>query len=38
MGLSDDGLINWARLYMEPVEQGGAAIEETVRQLSGSTG
>jgi ketosteroid isomerase-like protein len=38
MGLSDDGLINWARLYMEPVEQGGAGIEETVRHLSGSTG
>jgi SnoaL-like domain len=38
MGLGDDGLINWARLYMEPVEQGGAGIEETVRHLSGSTG
>ena len=38
MGLSDDGLINWARLYMEPVEQGGADIEETVRHLSRSTG
>lgn len=37
-GLTDDGLIGWMRLYMEPVEQGGAAIEETVRQLSGSTG
>jgi limonene-1,2-epoxide hydrolase len=38
MGVSADGLIDWARLYMEPVEQGGAAIEETVRQLSGSSG
>jgi hypothetical protein len=38
MGLGDDGLINWARLYMEPVEQGGVGIEETVRHLSGSSG
>jgi ketosteroid isomerase-like protein len=38
MGLTDDGLIGWARLYMEPVEQGGAAIDESVRQLSGSAG
>ena len=37
-GLNDDGLITWARLYMEPVEQGGAAIDEVVRQLSGSGG
>jgi ketosteroid isomerase-like protein len=37
-GLTDDGLISWMRLYMEPVEQGGAAIDETVRHLSGSTG
>jgi hypothetical protein len=37
-GLGDDGLITWARLYMEPVEQGGAAIDEAVRQLSGSAG
>jgi ketosteroid isomerase-like protein len=36
MGLGDDGLIQWARLYMEPVEQGGAAIDEAVRHLSGS--
>ena len=35
-GLREDGLIGWARLYMEPVEQGGAAIDEAVRQLSGS--
>ena len=36
MGLTDDGLIAWARLYMEPVEQGGAAIDEAVRSLSRS--
>jgi ketosteroid isomerase-like protein len=35
-GLREDGLIAWMRLYMEPVEQGGAAIDEAVRQLSGS--
>lgn len=35
MGLEDDGLIAWARLYMEPVEQGGAAIDEAVLHLSG---
>ena len=35
MGLDDDGLVAWARLYMEPVEEGGAAIDETVQQLSG---
>jgi ketosteroid isomerase-like protein len=34
MGLRDDGLIAWARLYMEPVERGGAAIAEAVRHLS----
>jgi hypothetical protein len=34
MGLRDDGLIAWARLYMEPVERGGAAIEDAVQQLS----
>jgi len=37
MGLDDDGLIVWMRLYMEPVEQGGAAIDEAVRQLSGAS-
>ena len=37
MGIGEDGLIAWARLYMEPVEQGGAAIDEAVRHLSGST-
>ena len=35
MGLNDDGLIAWGRLYIEEVEQDGAAIEETVQQLSG---
>jgi ketosteroid isomerase-like protein len=38
MGLNDDGLIAWGRLYIEEVEQGGADIEETVQQLSGTTG
>jgi ketosteroid isomerase-like protein len=37
-GLNDDGLITWARLYMESVEQGDVAIDEAVRQLSGSGG
>jgi ketosteroid isomerase-like protein len=36
MHLHEHGLIGWARLYMEPVEQGGAAIDESVRQLTGS--
>lgn len=36
MGLHDDGTVAWARLYMEPVEQDGAAIEEAVRRLSGA--
>ena len=35
MGMESDGLIAWARLYMEPVEQGGVAIDEAVRHLSG---
>jgi ketosteroid isomerase-like protein len=38
MGLREDGLIAWGRVYMEPVDQGGAAIDEAVRQLSGSDG
>jgi hypothetical protein len=38
MGLREDGLITWARLYMEPVEQSGTAIDEAVRHLSRSTG
>jgi len=37
MGLTDDGTIAWARLYMEPVEQDSAAIDEAVRQLSGTS-
>jgi ketosteroid isomerase-like protein len=36
MGLHEDGLIAWSRLYMEPVEQAGAPIDEAVRQLSGA--
>ena len=35
-GLRDDGLIQWMRLYVEPVEQDSPAIEEAVQQLSGS--
>ena len=35
VGLRDDGLIQWNRLFLEPVEQNSAAIEETVQQLSG---
>lgn len=34
MGLTSDGLIAEARLYMEPVEHDGAAIDETVQQLA----
>jgi hypothetical protein len=36
MGLRD-GMVAWARLYMEPVESGGASITEVVQQLSGQT-
>lgn len=28
---SEDGLIAWGRLYMEPVEQGGGGIDEMVQ-------
>jgi hypothetical protein len=35
-GLDGEGQISWQRLYMEPVEQGGAAIDETVQHLSGA--
>ena len=35
LGLRDDGLIAWGRLYMEPVEQDGAAIHDAVRSLAG---
>lgn len=37
-GLRDDGLIQWMRLYVEPVERDSAAIEEAVQQLSGAGG
>jgi ketosteroid isomerase-like protein len=30
-----DGRIAWARLYVEPVEQGGAGIDAAVRQMAG---
>jgi hypothetical protein len=33
LGLTDDGLVADARLYMEPVEQDGAAIDAAVQQL-----
>jgi ketosteroid isomerase-like protein len=36
-GIRDDR-IQWMRFYLEPVEQDSAAIEEVVRQLSGSEG
>jgi hypothetical protein len=35
-GLADDGRIAWGRLYLEPVEQNSAPIDEAVRQLSGA--
>jgi hypothetical protein len=37
MGVGEDDLIHWARLYIEPVEQGGVGIEDAVRGLPGST-
>jgi len=30
-----DGLLQWARLYVQPVEQEGAGIEAAVRDMSG---
>jgi ketosteroid isomerase-like protein len=30
-----DGRLRWARLYVEPVEQGGAGIEAAVHDMSG---
>src|SRR5215210_6465045 len=33
-GVADDRL-RWARLYVEPVEQGGAGIDAAVRSISG---
>jgi hypothetical protein len=35
-GVRDD-VIAWARLYVEPVEQGGAGIAAAVNQVSGTT-
>jgi hypothetical protein len=32
-----DGLLAWARLYVEPVEQDGAGIAAAVNQISGTT-
>jgi ketosteroid isomerase-like protein len=32
-----DGLFAWARLYVEPVEQGGEGIEAAVDTMSGTT-
>jgi ketosteroid isomerase-like protein len=34
LGLTDDGLIGEARLYMEPVERDGPGIDEAVQQLA----
>ncbi len=31
-----DGLLRWARLYVEPVEQEGAGIDAAVREMSGA--
>jgi ketosteroid isomerase-like protein len=33
-----DGRLGWARLYVEPVEQGGAGIDAAVRDISGDPG
>jgi ketosteroid isomerase-like protein len=33
-----DGRLGWARLYIEPVEQGGAGIDAAVRDISGDPG
>ena len=30
-----DGRLAWARLYVEPVEQGGAGIDAAVREMAG---
>jgi ketosteroid isomerase-like protein len=30
-----DGRLSWARLYLEPVEQGGGGIDAAVRRMSG---
>jgi hypothetical protein len=34
-GVGGDGLIDWGRLYMEPVEESGVGIEETIRRATG---
>jgi ketosteroid isomerase-like protein len=34
MGLHEDGLIAWARLYMEPVEQGGAGVGAAAARMA----
>jgi hypothetical protein len=30
-----DGLLGWARLYVEPVEREGGGIDAAVREMSG---
>jgi hypothetical protein len=35
VGGVQDGRLVWARLYVEPVESGGAGIDEAVREMSG---
>jgi ketosteroid isomerase-like protein len=35
VGGVQDGRLAWARLYVEPVESGGAAIDAAVREMSG---
>ena len=37
-GLRDDGLIQWARLYAEPVEEGGANIVEATQAMVAGSG
>ena len=36
MGVRSERIV-WARLYMEPVEEGGGDIDETVRQINEGT-
>jgi hypothetical protein len=33
-----DGVLAWARLYVEPVEEEGAGIEAAVRDMAGEAG
>jgi ketosteroid isomerase-like protein len=35
VGGVSDGMLTWARLYMEPVESGGQGIDAAVRSMSG---